>query len=447
MVDTSRTEADLLANLFQDGQANNAITSQDMRDLIVSMKTINPEFITGLSNPAHQEGLIFYDDEHKAVSYYNEDTEVTVNIGQELVLRVINNSGVALTDGDVVFISGASTGLPEVTEAIASNNTPDIIGVVTSGMDDGTIGYTTIFGLVHSVDTSSFTAGDTLYLSTVLGGLTATAPTLPIETIIVGTAVDSLVDGHLLVHPDRVNISSDVTVIGQYRSELTHVVNIADALTPVFFELNGIEENVTHETITSDAATLAFAVLGGGDTITRAGGASDFVAEGFTAGMTIRIVGSASNNGVYTIGVGGVATTVLTLVDDVNNALTTEGAVAATIIGNEDVVTINEPGVYDVEVGYQIVQAGGGGGASVSIWVQEDIGGGFVNTTAVGTRTASANSTGFASVKHLGRHVAGDKVRVVWATDNVNGTLGATAPSAPVPLVPSIFLHIEKIGA
>ena len=33
---TPRTEADLLTNFFQDGQANNSITSQDLRDLIVS---------------------------------------------------------------------------------------------------------------------------------------------------------------------------------------------------------------------------------------------------------------------------------------------------------------------------------------------------------------------------------------------------------------------------
>jgi len=33
---TARTEADLLTNFFQDGQANNSITAQDMRDLVAS---------------------------------------------------------------------------------------------------------------------------------------------------------------------------------------------------------------------------------------------------------------------------------------------------------------------------------------------------------------------------------------------------------------------------
>jgi hypothetical protein len=38
MVDTVRTAADLLANLFQDGQAAGSITPQDLRDYIVSVQ-------------------------------------------------------------------------------------------------------------------------------------------------------------------------------------------------------------------------------------------------------------------------------------------------------------------------------------------------------------------------------------------------------------------------
>lgn len=39
MADTARTITDLLTNVFQDGQAANSITAQDMRDLIVSFQT------------------------------------------------------------------------------------------------------------------------------------------------------------------------------------------------------------------------------------------------------------------------------------------------------------------------------------------------------------------------------------------------------------------------
>jgi hypothetical protein len=39
---TPRTEADLLTNLFQDGQANNSITAQDMRDFVASTRYLQP---------------------------------------------------------------------------------------------------------------------------------------------------------------------------------------------------------------------------------------------------------------------------------------------------------------------------------------------------------------------------------------------------------------------
>lgn len=41
MVDTTRTEDDLLENIFQDGQPNDSITAGDMRDLVVSTKYLN----------------------------------------------------------------------------------------------------------------------------------------------------------------------------------------------------------------------------------------------------------------------------------------------------------------------------------------------------------------------------------------------------------------------
>lgn len=44
MVDTQRTRQDLLDNLFQDGQAVNSITAQDIRDLIVSIENIQGHF-------------------------------------------------------------------------------------------------------------------------------------------------------------------------------------------------------------------------------------------------------------------------------------------------------------------------------------------------------------------------------------------------------------------
>ena len=42
MADTIRTEADLLDNLFQDGQPANSISAQDMRDFVKTARYLQP---------------------------------------------------------------------------------------------------------------------------------------------------------------------------------------------------------------------------------------------------------------------------------------------------------------------------------------------------------------------------------------------------------------------
>jgi len=80
---------------------------------------------------------------------------------------------------------------------------------------------------------------------------------------------------------------------------------------------------------TSDAATLIFAD-DNPDTITRTGGSSTFVSEGFFEGQTITITGTVSNNGTYTIATSGVEPFVITLIAD--DTLVSE-TIASTITG------------------------------------------------------------------------------------------------------------------
>jgi hypothetical protein len=68
------------------------------------------------------------------------------------------------------------------------------------------------------------------------------------------------------------------------------------------------------------------------DTISTLAG--DFVAGGFTAGDTIKVSGSTSNDGVYEIATGGVATGTLSLTT--NLSLTTEAAGDRVVIEEED---------------------------------------------------------------------------------------------------------------
>lgn len=133
-------------------------------------------FDTGLANPAHQEGRLFYDNTVKALSYYTEDSELTLNIGQETVMRVINLSNQTIFSGNAVYIVGASGDKPRVAKAQANNiATSQVVGLATTDITHGDTGYITLNGTVRGLNTSAFAAGDAVYLSaTVAGAYTST---------------------------------------------------------------------------------------------------------------------------------------------------------------------------------------------------------------------------------------------------------------------------------
>jgi hypothetical protein len=178
-------------------------------------------FNTIVSNPTYAEGLIFYDNVSKSLSYYNEISGVTLNIGQESWVRVTNITGSTILNGKVVYISGASGGLPAVALAQANiEATSRVVGVMTNDIANGAISYLTQFGVVHELDTSSFTVGALLYLSaTTPGGLTTVPPVstnfvVPVATVIVS---DSVV-GAILVTPSpassRIGFGSGNQLLG-----------------------------------------------------------------------------------------------------------------------------------------------------------------------------------------------------------------------------------------
>ncbi len=131
------------------------------------------------SDPTHEEGTMFYDPDHHAFAYYNDDADVTVQIGQELVRRVKNTNGDTLTNGMAVRISGGAAHAPEVQLAVGDAVTnATVYGLVTSSnIANNQFGYVTVAGAVHDIDTSNWAVGDKLYLHpTEAGVITNVAP-------------------------------------------------------------------------------------------------------------------------------------------------------------------------------------------------------------------------------------------------------------------------------
>ena len=91
-------------------------------------------------------------------------------------LEVVNNSGVSIAKGDPVYISGFGTSKPRVAKSQASSiATFPVIGLAQSAIGNGNDGVVVLSGVFTGIDTSSYAAGDRLYVGS-SGGLTATQP-------------------------------------------------------------------------------------------------------------------------------------------------------------------------------------------------------------------------------------------------------------------------------
>lgn len=116
--------------------------------------------------------------------------------------EVTNNSGVSINKADPVYISGFNntSGKPEITKSQASDLTTfPVIGLAQSAIGDGSDGVVVISGVFSDVNTSTYTAGDLLYVAT-SGGLTATQPiTATTNSGVVGIVSKSNVNGVIIV--------------------------------------------------------------------------------------------------------------------------------------------------------------------------------------------------------------------------------------------------------
>lgn len=103
---------------------------------------------------------------------------VTLQVGQETQIHVVNKSGASIPNGSVVYLTGAQGNRPTV--ALAEADVLDhshAIAVATQTLANNAEGYVTLLGLVRQLNTDAWTEGAALYLSDTPGGLTTTAPT------------------------------------------------------------------------------------------------------------------------------------------------------------------------------------------------------------------------------------------------------------------------------
>lgn len=109
-------------------------------------------------------------------------------------ILVKNNGASTISKGKVVkVIGGTSTGYSIVEPAIASNHDPlnkyqsDIIGIVRDNISSGATGYVVTKGYINGINTSGFSNGDIVYVSTTISGsITNIRPHAPKDIVKVG---------------------------------------------------------------------------------------------------------------------------------------------------------------------------------------------------------------------------------------------------------------------
>lgn len=126
---------------------------------------------------------------------------VALQIGQEQLARVKNDTGAVLAKGTVVYPTGATGTNKTVAKAQANAEATSskTFGVLAEAIANGEHGFVATFGLVDNIDTSALTEGAAVYLSpTVAGGLTSTKPSAPNHMVVIGFCVRSQANNGVL---------------------------------------------------------------------------------------------------------------------------------------------------------------------------------------------------------------------------------------------------------
>ena len=192
------------------------------------------------SIPSFIEGQMFYDPDWKTCAV-QIDSDVTLQIGQEDVVMVYNNSGVEILDGQPVYVTGSGSDLfgGVITETVAlakADNlaTSKVFGIATQHIPNNSYGFVTNRGKINGLNTMTMgNEGDVLYLSpSVAGGLTNSLPEYPNIRIPVA---------RLLIKDDtmgRISVNIDESAFGSYTTSMSSPLYFTSVVSPISASCN-----------------------------------------------------------------------------------------------------------------------------------------------------------------------------------------------------------------
>ena len=246
----------------------------------------NYENFTSTAAPSYSEGRVWYDSTEKALAFYNDSSALAVHVSQDLIFKVINNTGSTIPNGSPVYITGTSSGQTYPNVALARADvaaTSSVIGLTNGAIANGAFGYVTSQGTIDNVNTSTFTVGQVLYLSPYSAGqLMNTIPPTGITVQVgVATYIDSSA-GHIYV--------KQTTPLAVPASIITGTLGVDHGGTGQTTYTDGqlLIGNSTGNTLTKSTLTagtgISVANSAGGITITNTSPSSGGTVTSITAG-------------------------------------------------------------------------------------------------------------------------------------------------------------------
>jgi len=182
--------ADNLGSMAYQNSDDVDITGGTITDL-TQLQTDYIDFDTAISPPM-VVGRMAWNVNDGTVDLGMKGGNVTLQIGQELLQRIYNNTGATLTDGQIVVVEGSQGQRLTVRLAQANSdlNSATILGMVTEPIPNNTEGFIAVYGIVHGVNTQNIDDGTILWLSpTTPGAYTATKPVGRDHPVMVGYVV------------------------------------------------------------------------------------------------------------------------------------------------------------------------------------------------------------------------------------------------------------------
>ncbi len=224
------------------------------------------------------------------------NANTSLQLGQESIARVYNGTGSTIAKGSVVAVSGAQGQRPSVVLADADSEalSAPTLGIAAEAIANGAEGFVCTFGLVRGLNTSAFTAGAPIYLSSTAGAFTATKPVAPQHIVALGWVIS-------------VNASSGevfVNINNGWELDELHNVLIASAAsgnTLIYDAVAGVWENANLTAGTGISVTNG----AGSITIANTGVTSVATGTGLTGGPitntgTISLANTTVTAGSYT---------------------------------------------------------------------------------------------------------------------------------------------------